>query len=252
MFNQVHDPQSPLVANIDAKNIKCLMCYGAHHGEDCRRLWETCFECHVPVQSTYDHAENCGAKKWFRSEKYVEAYVKTPAVRMTIEFADPVSVLLSGVFVTASAGMDLFSGMADTQFKFASQSQVELRTTRFTRIRVPIVIPDGNGRNDNFYERIVFMTSHDRTIVAANSSRVMHQSHLLADFEHNTPLVLQIPCAGKLLVTVHSGGRTYEYAVDVNADGKKYAIPDELGVKSTNFTPKMFDAELPMKKLKSQ
>lgn len=223
----------------------CLLCYGAHHGEYCQPCWEKCFECHLPVQAKADHAENCGAKDWFVSEKYVDAYVKIPAVRATFSFTKPISYLLYGKFVEAKPGMELFSDMADVLFEFESKTKVVLKTTGFTRIRLPVVIQDKNI----FTERIVFMTSHDRTIVAANSSRVVNDTNVLAEYEHNTPIVLLLETCTKLAVDVFSGGKIHKYEVEVAADGKKFQIPTDLSVKSKNVTPKMFDAYFPSKKM---
>lgn len=52
--------------------VNCRCCYDENHGSNCRRFWEKCFECHVPAQEKTDHAENCGVKNWFQSEKYVD------------------------------------------------------------------------------------------------------------------------------------------------------------------------------------
>lgn len=199
----------------------------------------------MPVQSTKDHAENCGARKWYRSEKYVDMYVKIPAVRVTISFQKPIQFLLHGAFVLPKPGSELFLGMADVLFKFASQSEISLKTTGFTRVRLPVIVRENNG---TFTERIVFMTSHDRTVVAANSSRAVNQSNVLNGFEHNTPLVLFLPngCA-ELSVDVSSGGQTFKYNIDVAPDGK-FNIPNDLEIKWNQFQPKPFDAEFPTKK----
>lgn len=247
--NQVNDPLQQVLNREVQQRTDCLMCYGAHHGEYCRRLWERCFECHVPAQSKTDHAANCSINNWLRSEKYVDMYVKTSAVRVTISSANPFSYLCYGEFVYAQAGMELFSGMADVHFKFVSPTQLELKTSGFTRIRLPVVIEEKNGQAITLTERIVFMTSHDRTIVAAKSSRIVNRSSVTTGLEHNTPLVLRLErtCA-RLHVNIHSGGRIHHYAVEV--DGKKFKVPEELNVTSNNFTQKLFDADVAIKKFK--
>lgn len=178
----------------------------------------------MPVRKESDHAKNCGVKNWYRSEKYVDLYVKIPAVRATISFASPVSYVYDGNFLEAKPDIELFSGMGDVQFKFASQSKIVLKTTGFTRIRLPVVVRQNNGQ---YTERIIFMTSHDRTIVAANSSRNVNQANFLNGFEHSTPLLLLLSggCV-KLSVDVNSGGMIHKYAINVPANGEKFEIPD--------------------------
>lgn len=93
------------------------------------------------------------------------------------------------------------------------------------------------------------MTSHDRTAVAAKSSRVLNEANILADHEHNTPLVLLLDSAcATVTVEIYSGGCTHHYTMTF--DGKKFKIPDDFNVASNNFVPKLFDAELPFKKMK--
>lgn len=227
-----------------------MLCFDVHHGKFCRRLFERCFECHVPAQEKNDHAMNCGVRNWYQSQKYVDMYVKIPVVRATISFEKPIQYVLHGSFVEAKAGTELFSGMADILFKFESQSVIAIATTGFTRVRVPIMVRDNNGL---YTERMVFLTSQDRTIVAANSSRVVNQSNILQNVEHNTPLVLFLSegCV-KLSVDVASGGKVHNFNIGVTttADGQKFQIPDDLNVKTHRFVPKAFDADFSSKKLK--
>lgn len=175
-------------------------------------------------------------------------YVKIPAVRASISFGDVISYISRGELVNPKEGTELFSGTADVLFKFASQSLHVLKTTGYTRIRLPVIVREKNG---GFRERIVFFTSHDRTLVAANSSRVVNQLNFLNDYEHNTPLVLLLSngCK-KLSVEVNSGGKTYKHDINTTDDGAKFSIPDDLQIKSNNFSPKLFDAELQLKKSK--
>lgn len=239
-----------MVAKIP-KNIKgganCTICYGAHHGENCRRFWERCFECHVPAQSKTDHAEKCHAKDWFKSEKYVNVYVKKPAIRSTITFEMPIRYLLYGEFVEAKTGMELFSAVADVHFEFVSPSKIAIKTSGFTRIRLPVIVDE---TDQTFTERLVFMTSHDRTLVAANSSRVVNHSNILSDFDHNTPLVLVLSGSVKCSVEVHSGGSIQKF--DIEAVNKRFVIPDELNVHAKKFELRQFDADFPYQKMKRQ
>lgn len=110
--------------------------------------------------------------------------MKIPAVRAEITFQKSVNFFLNGKFTEALPGMDLFSAMADVQLKFVSRTTLELKTTGFTQIRLPVAVKEQKGPSETYTERIVFMTSGDRTLVAANSSCVVHQSSIAAEFEH--------------------------------------------------------------------
>lgn len=193
-----------------------------------------------------DHAKSCGARSWFRSVKYMDMYVKMSAVRAMIEFNKPICYELNGSFIKATPEAELFSQMADVHFKFVSESKIELTTTGFTRIRLPVFVRDKNGA---YTERLVIMTSHDRTIVAANSSRPVNQANALTGFEHNTPLLLLVQDGSTMVsVDVHSGGNIDTYKM--HSIGEKFVIPNDLDVKAQTFVPKLFDAEFPAKKLK--
>lgn len=224
-----------------------MICFGAHHGEYCEKILQRCFECHVVAKKEVDHAKGCGARTWFRSEMYVDMYVKMSAVRATIDFGKPIFYELNGGFVKAKPEAELFSGMADIHFKFVSESKIELKTTGFTRIRLPIIVRDKDG---GFIERLVIMTSHDRTIVAANSGRLVSQSNVLSGFEHNTPLLMCVQDGETTVsVGVHSGGTINTYEIH-SIDGK-FVIPNDLDVRAQKFVPKLFDAEFPTKKMKN-
>lgn len=245
--NECEQQAQQLHLNTD---LQCSICYGAHHGKYCIRRLQRCFECHVRIKQKIDHAKNCGAREWYQSHKYVDLYVKIPSVRATISFGIPIAYALDGSFVDAKPGNELFSGMADVLFKFVSKSTIIIKTTGFTRIRLPVIVREKNG---TFTERVIFMTSQDRTMVAANSSRIVYRPNLFNDFEHNTPLVLLLTDDFKdVSVDVNSGGKVYNCHLTPTPDGKKLKIPDDLQVKSQQFMPKLFDAELPSKKSKCQ
>lgn len=173
-------------------------------------------------------------------------YVKPSAVRISIKSAVPLGYLSDNAFVNASADIDLFSGDADVHIKFMSPTTLVIRTTRFTRIRLPVVINDAYA---SYTERLVLMTSHDRSLVAALSSRVVQESNILTDVEHNTPLVVMLPGAcADLTVEVNSGGQFHNYTIKATRDGKKYEVPDDLNVTSKHFKPMPFDAKFPARK----
>lgn len=193
---------------------------------------------------------NCSVSNWYQSQAYVDLYVKIPVVRAKILFGKPIRYLSHGSFVDPMPGIELLSGMADVLFKFKSQSVIDMITTGFSRIRVPIIVCEKNG---SYIERLVFMTSHDRTVVAASGSRVVNPSNILKDYEHLTPLVLFLAdgCA-KFSIHVNSGGKIHNFDIGVTpiSGGAKFNIPDDLDVKSRNFMPKAFDADFSSKKMK--
>ena len=178
-------------------------------------------------------------------------YAKSSAMRARITSVKPFWYLSNGTFVRAEGGHELFSGMADVHFKFESNSQIVVKTTGFSRVRLPLIVRTKNGSSWTHKEKIVFMTSHDRTVVAAFSSRIVNESNALNEYEHNTPLVLAIDDAcAQLSLEIRSGGRSYQYQIAATSDGMKFQIPAEIDVVSANYTPKFFEAEMPTKKLK--
>lgn len=121
-------------------------------------------------------------------------------------------------------------------------------TTGFTRIRIPIICAHKYGHGTAFVEKLVLMTSHDRTMVAAHGNRIVSKENMVGDFGYNTPLVLVVDGDDDVTfsIKIHSrGGRVDEYTVEYAR--KKFQIPNELDVKSTVFTPKEFDAVLKIK-----
>lgn len=178
-------------------------------------------------------------------------YVKVPVVRATISFNEPIHYVLGGAFVEAVAGVQLFSGMADALFKFESTSKIGIATTGFTRIRLSVIIRDKKG---TLMERLVFLTSQDRTLVATNSARLVNEQNYLQDVEHNTPLVLCFPngCSKVLVNVAESSGnsRKFEIGVTSTANGPKFQIPDGLDVKCRTAAPNLFDADFASKKMK--
>lgn len=241
------------VLNVEEPNIgtDCVVCYGAHHSKACQqRKKSNCFECHGLAQTIDEHAESCSVKNWFISEP-IGAYIKIPAVRCAIEFKSAFYILFGGKLQRPTNGMNLISFMADVQFKFASDSKVILCTTGFTRLRVPIFIANGNDDSTTGYtEKMVLMTSHDRTIIGVNGSRFVKPMIVPDDNKHNTPLIFVIPSDynTNISVQVHSSGRNIEnFDIAFDSAKKKFQLPEELKATSRSFTPKMFDAVLPKK-----
>lgn len=234
------------------ENADCTFCHGAHHDSSCEKILSRCFDCHVSITKKQDHVESCSASDWLKSD-YVDIYVKIPAVRMVISFGSPIHYMINGSPTLAQAGTELFSSMADAHFKFETSSKITIKTTGFTRIRVPIVIRDNNGREPRFTEKLVLMTSLDRTVIAAAGSRIVSETNILNDFQHNTPIVLFLfgPDVN-IKIDAYSGGIIHKYDVAFDYFSKKYEIPKDLDVKSNHFATKMFDADLPIKKFKRQ
>lgn len=210
-----------------------------------QQVLERCFECHVPVRNSNDHVEICPVKQWFVS-KTMGKYVKIPRVRWAISFRSPINVFLNGKVQAAHTGMKLFSAMSDSYFHFESDKKLMLMTTEYTRIRVPIVIEDVPG---NPIEKIVLLTSSDRAVVCVKGSRRIFENNVLGDFEHNTPLMLyMLRSPFNLAIEVHSaGGCVNKFQIEYQEDEKKFVIPAELDIKSSQTPSMTFDAALPTK-----
>lgn len=231
--------------NVVTNEVNCLICFGAHHSSKCSQgEASNCFECHVPARSIQDHAQVCSVKHWFVSA-CVNRYVKIPVERCRITFQSPIHIFLDGKICEAYAGMVLFSAMADTFFKFETAQQISLLTTGYSRIRVPITVQD--KRSNQLTERLVIMTSHDRAIIVAKSTRPIIDP-VTIEHEHNTPLVIHMlekPC--NVAIQVHgAGGKLANHEIMYHEERNKFKVPDELDPKS-KVVSMTFDSELPLK-----
>lgn len=206
-----------------------------------------CFECHVPATGVDDHAQQC-ATKWFVSQ-YQDMYVKIPTVRCVLRFHKMPKILMDGKFVKIERDGLFFSPMSDTLFKTKVTGQVELLTTGFTRVRIPIIIED----DGIFKEKLILISSHDRTIICAKGSRHVDPAKEPHAFKYNTPLMLCIKgdAGAALKIEVHSrGSNINRYEVPYRKGS--FEIPHHLDVSSKVFNLNMFDADLPQKKQKRQ
>lgn len=205
--------------------------------------FEKCFDCHLVVQNVNDHMPNCGVK-WFLSTR-ADVYAKIPAVRYTITFPTALQFSRNGRLSEAD-DEELFSPAMDALLKFeANGKKLSVLTTGFSRLRVPILICEGNAM---FTEKLVLLTSHDRAVIAAHGSRVVDLRSVLDGFEHNTPLVLCLHGDQKkdFSIDVYSSGGQKD-AFELVFKNGRYVIPSALDVKSKQFSPKPFDADLPKK-----
>lgn len=226
-------------------NSHCPVCFGAHHSKECEQgKLENCFECHVPIRKSDDHASLCTVKQYFRSEQ-VNKYVKIPSIRYILSFKFPIGILLNGSFQMVQSGLAVISEMSDSYFKFESDKKLIVMTTGYTRIRLPLIVEDETG---TLKEKLVLITSTDRAIVAVNGARTIVENNYIGDYNHNTPLVVYMKNPSDLSVEVNSAGgnvRTFEIAY--RKDTKKFQIPFQLDIKSTNVPSMAFDAPLPTK-----
>lgn len=214
---------------------------------------DRCYECHVPVKRSEDHAKQCGAK-WYVSQRQ-NVYVKIPAIRFVLRFAQPPRVLVNGKFVKIERDGNYFSPMSDTLFKITTTGTIELLTTGFTRVRIPILVEEVNGSTKMFKEKMVLMTSHDRTIVCAKGSRYIDPAKGLDMYKHNTPLMLCVigNAGATVKVDVPSRGVNVDrYEIPYHIGENSFQIPRQLDVASKQFNFNMFDADLPQKKQKQQ
>lgn len=130
---------------------------------------------------------------------------------------------MNGQLIKVHSGLELLSPMADAYFKFDSDSKVTLLTTGFTRLRLPIVLMEKSA----LVEKVVLMTSHDRAVVAAKSSRQLNEVNVLGDSEQNTQLVFQV--SGDDLgfsVEVHSAGQKVNiYKIEHDKRNNSFVLP---------------------------
>lgn len=209
-------------------NDYCSACYGTHHSKDCQeRKFQSCSECHVPVKNVLDHSQNCGSKKRFESH-FADVYIEIPVVRCTISFETPYFVLFNGSFSVVESEVEMMSTMTDSYFKLERRT-ITLSSTNFSRIRIPIFVED---ELDSllYYERLVLMTSYDRTLVAAKASRPIRGADVPADYKHNTPIVLCISGnkEANISIKVYSGTDILVHDIRFDPKKQKFEIPNVL------------------------
>lgn len=179
--------------------------------------------------------------------------MKIATIRCVLRLEQPLRILINGTFVPIEHDTKFFSPMSDTLFKISGTGKIELLTTGFTRIRIPIVIEEVNGPKKIFKEKMVLMTSHDRTIVCAKGSRLIGPVDGPDGFKHNTPLILCFVGNADVnfKVEIHSRGANVDrYEIPYRVGENSFQIPRQLDVASKGFNLNMFDADVPHKKQK--
>lgn len=189
--------------------------------------------------SSQDHAKPCSAK-WFRSG-IADVYVKLLTVRCMVTFESRSHVMFNGKWRPAEKGIQMCSPSCNSYFLFTSENEIVVKTTAFPRIRLPIAVKKSFEKpEENAIEKCVLLTSPDRTVVAAMSSRMISP-------EHNTPLVLCFSEQENIGISleVHSSGRNIDtFKIVYRKEVGKFNIPYQLDIKSTKFAAKTFDADL--------
>lgn len=213
---------------------------------------DRCRECHVPVQCANDHAEQCSAK-WFVSCRQ-NVYVKIPSIRCVLHFQQRPRILLNATFAQLERDTIFYSPMSDTLFKviiMGNSGRLEVLTTGFTRVRIPIVV-EVKGPANVFLEKVVFITSQDRTVVCAKGSRHIDPANALDSLKYNTPIMVCIDgdADAGIMVDVHSRGSNVHH-YEIPYTGKAFGIPNQLDVASKAFNSSLFDADFPLKKKRS-
>lgn len=229
----------------------CLACYGAHHSWKCqRKMLSNCFECHVPAEKKSDHYKGCGVKEWYVSDR-VDSYASVLVKRFTVTFKSAIRYILEGEIYKAVAGLKLHSKMADAYFKIESETKIGLYTTGYTRLRIPLVVRERIGSSLKITEKLVFITSSDRTLVAANGHRKVTHTTFVEDYKYNTPLVLYVAnddddeLMGLSVEFFSANGRKSNY--EIGYESERFKIPSALDVKSKNYQLAKFDAAFPRK-----
>lgn len=222
----------------------------ARSGNDVRRGTERCYECHTTIRREDDHLQGCTFKKLLFST-HVDRYVSIPVIRCAIYSKTDFQYISGGTNINFEPNKQLFSAIADVYMKSASRMQVSLLTTGFTRVRLPIVVAEEVGRETTLTERLVLMTSQDRTIVAANSGRIVSAENAVKGYEHSTPVVLYLhhdrnEDASLMVEVFGTGGQYIRYPIEYRQ--KKYTIPTDLDVHTKTFKPNPFDADVKSKR----
>lgn len=221
----------------------CQTCFGAHHSNGCgSSLVKSCFDCHLPTFKYTDHANNCSAK-WYTSEQ-TNAYIQIPSERCVLTFKAPIQVLLDGQLKMAQKGLGMFSAMSDSYFKFESDRQMKVLTTDYSRVRIPVIAKDGN----HVIEKLVVMTSYDRSLVVAKGSREVGDDPL-GEYKYNTPIVLYFADqAADIDIEVHSeGGVKTNHNIEYIVGQNRFTIPKELDLKKKGDGSRKSDAPMPLK-----
>lgn len=243
--------QTAVVLRTDEKTaLFCSACHRIHRSNECEQLpMEKCVECHKIVPKESDHLETCSFK-WYTSVP-IGVYVKLPVIRCDIKMASAFYWQRDHDLQRAYNGLVLASPMADTYFRFVSDHEFELATTGYTRIRVPIVIHEETRSGTTLDEKLILLTSHDRTVVVAKCSRQVSLASVIDDtYLHNTPLALHNQPGGSanLQLTVHGANRREQYHIPFDKAAQKFVVPTQLDVKAYKFLPLEFDAPVPKKK----
>lgn len=208
-----------------------------------------CFECHVPVKRSEDHAPQCGSK-WHVSRRQ-NVYIQIPAIRCVLRLSLPFRILMNGQFINIQSDANYFSPMADALFKISASGTIELLTAGFTRIRVPIIVEEQSGGAKILKEKMVLITSQDRTVVCAKGSRQIDNKNALDVYKYNTPLMLCIvgKAGAAVQVEVHSSAvNVQRYAIPWVMGENTFRIPRELDITTKEFQSSRFDADVPQKK----
>ncbi|XP_055304000.1 uncharacterized protein LOC129569294 [Sitodiplosis mosellana] len=204
------------------------------------RSLDRCYECHTPIRHDNDHVKSCSFKNRFRSD-FVDRYIRIPAIRYIVSANTKIFHALDQCVQQIQVGIDLFSAAADVCIKPMSSSKFAV----LTPIRMPIVLKE---KNNNLVEKIVFLTSSDRTVVAVHSGRAVSVDTVLKDFEHNTPAVLFLREGSgvdlSLSIEVFGASGTARSQIAFDDRHKNYVIPSDLDVRSRNWPARPFDADI--------
>lgn len=239
-----------VLRNEETSALFCSACYRVHRANECdQRPMEKCVECHIIATKDSDHLHTCNFK-WYTSVP-IAVYVKLPVVRCTVKMDSPIYWQRNQDIQKAYNGLVLASPMADAYFRFDSDRVFELATTGFTRIRVPFVVHQATQTGTTLDEKLILLTSHDRTVIVAKGSRQVSLASVVDDaYLHNTPLVLHNQPGGNpsLTLTVYGVNRSEKHRIPFDQTVQKFVVPAQLDVKTYKFLPLEFDAPVPKKK----
>lgn len=200
-----------------------------------------CRECHKIIKRQSDHAQGCRFPPWgiINLPSVYGSQLKT---RFAIEFDKPLRVFLGGDWKTPIKGTEMSCFMADCFIRFESNNNFLVKTTDFTRIRIPIVFKYLEGDSIFYKEKLVFVTSIDRTLMAARANRDYNPNDdIEPGLSQSTVLVIGLKaCVPNIKISINVSGKSEQFEISFNETTQKFDIPGDIDMTVSQFTRRPF------------
>lgn len=209
----------------------CLICLDSHDSNDCaERSPLHCPECHIFIRHTSDHAQVCENKSWVH-DMYHDLYVQMLKERCIISFNSPFRFLHDGTWRKGIEDLEMFSPVTGAFFRFKSDKDLSLYTTRYESIRIIVVVKERNG---TFREKLLLLTSRRQLMVAKQLNGLFDRSKAKNTHERNTTLILVMSVNDNPRLTVNvfpPNNPVRQYEVQYSNATEKFDIPEGLDIK---------------------